>query len=121
MPGYIYKGNRFDEPDPTPAPRELTPAQPKTPTKLRPCGTPAAYRRHLYNGEQPCPECHTAWTEHHRKRNRARGTKPKQLQPCGTYAAYQRHKKRGEPQCLPCQNAGNQYYRTFRARKKEAA
>lgn len=27
------------------------------PRKLQPCGTPAAYRRHLRNGEKPCLPC----------------------------------------------------------------
>ncbi|MER8118999.1 hypothetical protein [Streptomyces sp. NPDC094031] len=28
--------------------------------RLKPCGTPAAYRRHLRVGEEPCPPCKTA-------------------------------------------------------------
>lgn len=27
---------------------------------LAPCGTPAAYQRHLAHGEEPCPECRAA-------------------------------------------------------------
>ncbi|MET9779383.1 WhiB family transcriptional regulator [Streptomyces sp. NPDC006367] len=27
---------------------------------LKPCGTPAAYRRHLRAGQQPCPPCKSA-------------------------------------------------------------
>lgn len=26
-------------------------------TEKQPCGTPAAYRRHIYRGEQPCRPC----------------------------------------------------------------
>jgi len=31
--------------------------------ELKPCGTPAAYRRHLRNGEEPCAACLTAVRE----------------------------------------------------------
>jgi hypothetical protein len=30
------------------------------PRKLRPCGTPAAYARHLNRGEKPCADCRAA-------------------------------------------------------------
>lgn len=30
------------------------------PRKLRPCGTPAAYARHLNRGETPCDDCRAA-------------------------------------------------------------
>lgn len=30
------------------------------PRSVQPCGTPAAYRRHLRNGEKPCLDCHRA-------------------------------------------------------------
>lgn len=29
----------------------------REPRQLQPCGTSAAYRRHLRNGERACPEC----------------------------------------------------------------
>lgn len=36
-------------------------ARPQTgsrpPRELAPCGTPAAYRRHLRHGERPCSDC----------------------------------------------------------------
>ena len=46
MPGYVYRGT---EPE----------AAPKPPRKvaLKPCGTPAAYRRHIKNGEPIDPLC----------------------------------------------------------------
>ena len=31
--------------------------------ELAPCGTPAAYNRHRYHGEQPCEACRAAWSE----------------------------------------------------------
>ena len=36
--------------------------------ELKPCGTSAAYRRHLRNGEQPCAACRRANTEAKRQR-----------------------------------------------------
>ncbi|MFJ2218274.1 WhiB family transcriptional regulator [Streptomyces sp. NPDC101062] len=38
-------------------------------TRLKPCGTPAAYRRHLRKGQKPCPPCKAA--EHLRYAERA--------------------------------------------------
>jgi len=46
--------------------------------QLQPCGTPAAYRRHLYHGEEPCQQCRDAHNDRTREhggiriRNRAR-------------------------------------------------
>lgn len=36
--------------------------------KLKPCGTPAAYARHLYHGEEPCTPCRAAASEYTRSR-----------------------------------------------------
>lgn len=44
------------------------------PRKLQPCGTPAAYRRHLRNGEKPCLPCaraHAAAKEERAAKRRA--------------------------------------------------
>jgi hypothetical protein len=30
---------------------------------LKPCGTPSAYKRHLYNNEEPCDLCRAANTQ----------------------------------------------------------
>lgn len=42
---------------------------PRTPA---PCGTTAAYARHLRNGEQPCDACREANAERHRELYRRR-------------------------------------------------
>ena len=42
---------------------------PRTPA---PCGTIAAYARHLRNGEQPCDACRKANAERHRELYRKR-------------------------------------------------
>lgn len=34
---------------------------------LKPCGTPAAYRRHMFRREAPCPECVAAAREDKRQ------------------------------------------------------
>ena len=36
----------------------------------QPCGTVAAYRRHLYHGETPCDACRNAEKERNRDRRR---------------------------------------------------
>lgn len=45
------------------------------PRQVKPCGTEAAYRRHLRNAETPCPECKRAAAE---KRATRRGTQKKE-------------------------------------------
>jgi len=35
--------------------------------QLQPCGTPAAYRRHLRHGEQPCDACRDAMRAYQKK------------------------------------------------------
>ena len=72
--------------------------------ELQPCGTRAAYKRHLRRGEEPCRECREAArrADRGRKRNRAQ---PRELQPCGTYAAYMRHLRRREEPCGACREA----------------
>lgn len=45
---------------------------------VKPCGTVAAYHRHRYYGEEPCPEDRAAWSAWNRAYNKARRTpKPK--------------------------------------------
>ncbi len=42
------------------------------PTPTAPCGTVAAYKRHLRHHEAPCDPCRAAWAEYQRDRYRAR-------------------------------------------------
>ena len=51
------------------------------PRKLQPCGTPAAYRRHLRNGEKPCLPCARAHAKAKEERaaKRRAGEAPVQL------------------------------------------
>lgn len=64
MPGYRYRGHHkgpdlFDATDPC---RPRVPQEPKGPPPLRPCGTYAAYKRHLANDEETDQACEDAYT-----------------------------------------------------------
>lgn len=73
------------------------------PHLLKPCGTRAAYARHLRNGEVPCEACKKA----NRVREAAIRGEPRPLQPCGTVAAYRRHRYHREEPCEACRSAYN--------------
>ena len=111
MPGYKYKGT-YTGPDLF----DLT--APRNNGQPEPCGTHAAYRRHLRKKEQPCQPCTTAANKYNADRRTK--TQPKR-QPCGTYAAYQRHKRRDEKPCPACHQALLTHWQNERTRKKEAA
>ena len=49
---------------------------PPRPRKLKPHGTPAAYRRHVKAGEVPCEPCREAESERQRQLYRARKEAP---------------------------------------------
>jgi hypothetical protein len=70
------------------------------PRPLRPCGTEAAYRRHLARSEPACPDCLAAHARYTRRTPR-----PRPIQPCGTDAAYYRHRALRQTPCLPCYDA----------------
>ena len=78
--------------------------------EVKPCGTKAAYQRHLHRGEMPCQACiearNRAYPEDNRRRRelKERGIK-RELKPCGTAAAYQRHLLHGEDPCQACLQA----------------
>jgi hypothetical protein len=40
--------------------------------ELKPCGTPAAYARHLYHDEPPCESCRAAHSAHKTESNSER-------------------------------------------------
>jgi len=108
MSGYQYRGKQ---------PHVFIPKQ----RELKPCGTEAAYKRHLFYREIPCDECVTAHREYLRKWRRANPDKRRRtLQPCGTLSAHARHKRRKEPIDDACQKARREYQRDLRARKKAA-
>lgn len=75
---------------------------------LMPCGTQAAYQRHLRQGEEPCDACRAANTAYKRSRL---FVPPRPLMPCGTAAAYRRHLRYGEEPCEACREAARAYDR----------
>ena len=102
--------------------------KPKTmrPRELAPCGTNAAYARHLIHKETPCDPCRKAGTEHREKRKRARLEREGKVAPtqrtpaaCGTAAGRTKHKRNGEPVCDPCRLAYNAKARKDAAAKAE--
>jgi len=93
--------------------------------ELKPCGTNAAYARHVEAGEQPCEACKEAHAAYNRARYRvmsgpayypaARRTG------CGSPNGYQRHRRRREDVCPECQAARAEYQRAWRAGRKAVA
>lgn len=76
MAGYQYRGKLRGVNDPW-STEEATKPEPKPksvkrkPQKPRkdhaPCGTKAAHKRHVYNGETPCGPCREAKAEYDRR------------------------------------------------------
>ena len=85
--------------------------------ELKPCGTRAAYMRHLRRGEDPCGACRDANRAGDREQRRRSARK---VTSCGTYAAYQRHVKAGEEACAACKRAQAEYRARYRRRVVKA-
>jgi hypothetical protein len=69
-------------------------------SNLKPCGTSAAYRRHLRDGQDPCDACREA------ENLRTRKGRPKRPEPvCGTRRGYDLHRRNGEEPCASCRMA----------------
>ncbi|MFJ9573603.1 WhiB family transcriptional regulator [Streptomyces bacillaris] len=78
--------------------------------QLAPCGTPAAYDRHVKRGEtadDACRLAHNKRTQEQKRRARQRG--PAVPDGCGTTRAYYRHLQAGEPVDPACQAASDAY------------
>ena len=78
----------------------------------KPCGTVAAYKRHLKRGEVICLPCKIAVREYSRNRYAEGRTilqTPLDESNCGTTAGYQAHIKRKLPPCEPCKAAKRAY------------
>lgn len=91
--------------------------------ELNPCGTRAAYLRHLNHGELACDVCLAATAKYNRDRRAKNGyvRGPYGNNECGTYAGYQRHQRRGEVTCKACCAAAAKYRRELRQRFSEQA
>jgi hypothetical protein len=61
-----------DEEDSWDIPASWDEPQPEPGERLKPCGTNAAYQRHLYYGQDPCDACMQAHLAKNRERQRAR-------------------------------------------------
>jgi hypothetical protein len=81
--------------------------------KLKPCGTRAAYRRHLRRGEDACEACKTA--------ERGGPRKPVRVAQCGTYSGYKRHRRLNEAACAACRAANTAYAISYKQTRGEAA
>lgn len=86
--------------------------------ELKPCGTYAAYVRHIVRREKPCESCSQANRDY---KNGLRVRRPLVLKPCGTWAAYQRHRRHGEEACRLCKDAANAYHAGRLAAARKAA
>ncbi|MDX2709988.1 hypothetical protein PV350_45460 [Streptomyces sp. PA03-6a] len=84
----------------------LVPPATRGPNATKPCGTAAAYARHLRHGETPCEDCRRANREY-KKGGGARAKRQGQRKPInhGTTAGYQQHRYRGEAPCEACREA----------------
>lgn len=83
---------------------------------LQPCGTVAAYVRHLRHREPPCAACCDAKASAQRAwfARGQRGEGPSTpITNHGTDAGYRRHQVRGEKPCQACRDAHNTYSRDY--------
>ena len=118
---YVYKGKQTIVPAPAVAkPKTLPPLRPsQRKVPLKPCGTTAAYKRHLIAKEIACGPCLEANRTYAREYDRRTNKRARHvLAPCGTPSAYQRHRRNGEPTCQPCRDAHNNWQQANKARKK---
>lgn len=86
--------------------------------ELKPCGTPAAARRHWRLGEELCDACREADRQYQRDR---RGGGPFRPAPCGTLGGYRKHRRNGEQACAECKAANAKAMREYLAQRRQAA
>lgn len=85
--------------------------------RLAPCGTEAAYRRHLRWKETPCASCRAEHARLQAVHRAAPRKPPRQLVPCGNVAAYRRHLRWGEQPCRACMDANAAEMRAWTRRR----
>lgn len=83
--------------------------EPKPQRELKPCGTPAAYARHLKLREEPCDACRAANTD---AKRRGSTPTPRLRKPIdhGTPKGAKQHRYRREPLCPACREAQRDRY-----------
>ena len=74
--------------------------------QLQPCGTRAAYNRHLAAGEEPCEDCTRANFNYHAQRD-GRAARPQTEH--GTTRGYRQHRRLGTTTCVECRKAWAEY------------
>lgn len=84
--------------------------EPRQPRPLAPCGTPAAYTRHVKRGEPIDDACRQANTEAKRVKGTPTPSKRKPIDH-GTLAGGKQHRYRGEKPCTACARAEADYQR----------
>jgi hypothetical protein len=93
------------------------------PRKLMPCGTNAAYVRHVRRNEPTCQPCRDAHAEYGREH--VDGGRPRGVAKCGTQAGYDKHLRRREETCAECRAAHSRhvgkYAKAARARAEVSA
>lgn len=86
--------------------------------QLQPCGTNAAYQRHVKAGEPADDACLTAHGEYMAAWKAGALPPPKPVK-CGTETGYRHHRKRQEPPCPACREYRRKYMRAWRKARKE--
>lgn len=119
MAGYVYKGAEPWTPHPDGVIEKALPT-PSGKKSLKPCGTTAAYARHIFHDEIPCAPCQEARHTYQAEQRAKSPKKPRKIAPCGTLAAWARHYRRKEPIDEDCRIARVEYSATRYQAKKAA-
>ena len=85
---------------------------------LQPCGTNAAYQRHLKYKQVACNRCLKAHAEYMAAWKAGTLPVPPPVK-CGTETGYRRHRQRREPSCEACRAYRRRYMRAWRKARKE--
>lgn len=83
--------------------------------ELEPCGTNAAYIRHVRRKEPTCQACrdaHAAYNREHEGGGRPRGEAK-----CGTQAGYDKHLRRRQETCAECRAAHSRHVGSYAKRR----
>jgi hypothetical protein len=76
--------------------------EPRPRRELEPCGTKAAYRRHVRNGQEICPVCAEAKDRKFRAPQPTLSLVPEVRPDCGTRSGHQWHTEHHETPCPDC-------------------
>jgi hypothetical protein len=91
------------------------------PRELQPCGTNAAYIRHVRRREDTCQPCREAHAAYVRAYNGYGDGPPRGPAKCGTNGGYDAHRRRGEQTCAECRAAHSRHVGKYAKAKREAA